>query len=79
MASPPWQGSGGAICFDHIEDVLRKMKVEVTVVMRKEFSDPKYKIPGDVHGIFFNCVQTHPHCICPDCTPGSGKKDRLFP
>jgi hypothetical protein len=55
------------------------MKVEVTVVMRKEFSKPGYKIPKDMLGVFVNCVQIHDHCICPDCTPGKGKKDRLFP
>jgi len=55
------------------------MKVEVIVVKRPEFSRPEYKIPADVLGVFVNCVQIHDHCICPDCTPGQGKQDRLFP
>ncbi len=55
------------------------MKVEVTVVMRKEFSKPGYKIKDEYLAVFVNCVQIHPHCICPFCTPGKGKKDRLWP
>jgi hypothetical protein len=55
------------------------MKVEVIVVKRPEFSRPEYKIPDDVLGVFVNCVQIHDHCICPDCTPDKGKRDRLYP
>ncbi len=55
------------------------MNVEVTVIMRPEFSKASYKIPKDIDGVFCNCVQFHQHCICPDCSPGKGKKDRLWP
>ena len=55
------------------------MKVEVVVIKRPEFEKPTYKIPDDVLGVFVNCVQIHDHCICPDCSPDKGKKDRLFP
>ena len=33
------------------------MKVEVTVVMRPEFSRPEYKIDEKYDGVFMNCVQ----------------------
>ena len=55
------------------------MKVEVTVVMRPEFSRPEYKIDEKYDGVFMNCVQIHDHCICPHCTPDKGKHDRLYP
>jgi hypothetical protein len=76
---PPWKGAGGAICFDHIEDLTVKMGIETIAILRKEFEKLEYKIPADVDGVCVNCVQIHPHCICPFCTAGAGKKDRMFP
>jgi hypothetical protein len=76
---PPWKGAGDAICFDHIERLTEKMGIETIAILRKEFERPDYKIPEDVDGVCIDCVQIHPHCICPFCSPGAGKKDRLFP
>ena len=76
---PPEKGAGGAICFDHIESLTEKMGIETTAILRKDFDRPDYKIPEDVDGVCIDCVQTHPHCTCPFCSSGAGKKDRMFP
>jgi hypothetical protein len=76
---PPNKGAGGAICFDHIEHLTEKMGIQTTAITRKEFEQSGYKIPEDVDGVCVDCVQIHPHCICPFCSSGAGTRDRMFP
>jgi hypothetical protein len=67
------------ICFDHIEDVTRRMNIETDTVERKEFERPDYKIKDEYTAVIVNCCQIKTHCVCPMCKPGKTKSDRMFP
>jgi len=71
--------SPGAICFDHLEQTLTQMRIKNTVIRRIKFEEKGYKISKDTIAVFINCTQIHPHCVCPHCSPGKGKSNRLFP
>ncbi|MCX7703309.1 MAG: HEAT repeat domain-containing protein [Planctomycetota bacterium] len=71
------------LCFDHIEHVLDRMKIPNKVVLRIPLSGNLETdipdIPKGTIAICINCTQMHQFCVCPFCTPGAGKHDRLFP
>jgi|GEM_PF-2047391 hypothetical protein len=71
------------LCFDHIEFVLDRMKIPNKVVYRIPLSGNLETdipdIPKGTIAICINCTQMHQFCVCPFCTPGAGKHDRLFP
>jgi len=71
--------STGRICFDHLENTLTQMKIKNTIVDRYDFEEKGYTIPKETIALFINCVQIHPHCVCPHCKPGKGKFNRLYP
>ncbi len=60
---------------DKMENVLDDMRIPYTVVNRPDFEN--YDLRG-VGAILINCAQFHEFCICPDCKPGGGKKNRLY-
>jgi hypothetical protein len=71
--------STGKICFDHLEQTLTQMRIKNTIVDRYDFEEKRYAIPKETIALFINCVQIHPHCVCPHCKPGKGKFNRLYP
>ncbi|TET38441.1 MAG: hypothetical protein E3J72_02825 [Planctomycetota bacterium] len=71
--------SGSAICFDQLEATLSQMRIKNTVIRRIKFEEKGYKIPKDTIAVFINCVQIHPHCVCPTCEVGKTKHNRLYP
>jgi hypothetical protein len=59
---------------DRMEKVLEQMGVPHTVVRREDFLG--FDLKG-VGAILVNCAQFNEFCICPDCKPSGGQRNRL--
>ena len=70
----PERVRGRDFSFDHIEEVLGRMKVPHTVVRREKFKKFSLKHTGV---LVLNCTQFHKFCICPDCKSDGSRNNRL--
>jgi len=58
--------------YDHMQDVLKEIKIPYTLVKRKSFElDPK-KWLKDCYALLINCHQMNKQCVCEGCQPPEG-------
>lgn len=52
--------------YDHIEEILKKMGIPHTVVVKDEFEKESFSLDGRI-ALIANCTYINQHCICPSC------------
>ena len=72
----PTAANGNDTNFDHIEQVLSRLKVPHEVIEKGELEDPDFSL-GKVAAIFVNCTQIHRFCQSPGHTAGAYTGKRL--
>ncbi|MBT6541370.1 MAG: hypothetical protein HN940_06480 [Planctomycetes bacterium] len=72
----PTAANGFDTNYDHIEQVLDRIKVANTVVEKGELEDPSFSL-DKVAAIFINCSQIHQFCQSPGHTAGAYTGKRL--
>jgi len=72
----PRAANGFDTNYDHIEEVLDRIRIANTVVEKGELDDPSFSLDG-VAAIFINCSQIHKFCQSPGHTAGAYTGKRL--
>jgi hypothetical protein len=70
--------NGARACnFDTIEDVLSRMNIPHTVVLKKDI-DKGIVTLDNCKVLIVTCTQILDHCVCPNCKPGGTQSMRLM-